>query len=89
VKGLRDKFPDFFDVSDNNFFSFELGMNKPDVRIYGAVVAKLGATPGQCVFLDDNRDNVEGAEAVGLTAFCYSTEKAGEISISIEELIIA
>ena len=89
VKGLCDKFPDFFDGNDNNFFSFELGMNKPDVRIYEAVVAKLGATPGECVFLDDIQDNVAGAEAAGLTAFCYSTEKAGDISTSIEALITA
>lgn len=75
VQGLRDKFPDFFKASDYNFLSFELGMNKPDVRIYEAVLAKLGATPGECVFLDDNQDNVEGAEAAGLIAFCYSTER--------------
>jgi glucose-1-phosphatase len=87
VKGLLDKFPGFFDASDNNFFSFELGMNKPDVRIYEAVVARLEATPEECVFLDDNQDNVEGAQTAGLTAFCYSTKQAGEIGLSIQRLI--
>ena len=89
AKGLADKFPDFFNAGDNNFFSFELGLNKPDIRIYETVVARLGAAPQECVFLDDTPDNVAGAQAAGLTAFCYSTERAGEISLLVEKLIAA
>lgn len=48
------------------FASHELGMRKPEPRIYDHVVATLGARPGDVLFLDDDQANVAAAEARGL-----------------------
>ncbi len=47
--------------------SSEVGMRKPDARIYEHTLSALGVSdPARSVFLDDMAVNVAGAEAVGL-----------------------
>jgi len=53
---------------DRAFLSFEVGMVKPDREIFERVVADLEVEPEQVLFLDDNRINVDAAQAAGLQA---------------------
>src|SRR3954452_11106031 len=53
---------------DRAFLSFEVGMVKPDREIFERVVEDLDVDPGQVLFLDDNRINVDAARAAGLQA---------------------
>lgn len=46
--------------------SSEVGMRKPDPRIYELTCARGGAEPSAAVFLDDNTDNVAAARALGI-----------------------
>ena len=46
--------------------SSEVGMRKPDRRIYELTCELAGADPEAAVFLDDNADNVEAAGALGI-----------------------
>ena len=48
--------------------SGELGLAKPDAQIWTALLDRLGASAGDCLFLDDRQRNVEGALAAGLRA---------------------
>jgi epoxide hydrolase-like predicted phosphatase len=64
----RWKFADAFDVM---IISSEVGMTKPDPRIYHLAVERLGIEPGEAVFVDDFLHNVEGARAVGLQAIHF------------------
>jgi len=49
--------------------SSEVGMRKPDPRIYLLALERLGGIePARAVFLDDAPGNVEGARRAGLTA---------------------
>jgi len=41
---------------------------KPDPRAYEAVIEALDVPPSACVFVDDQRRNIDGARAVGLRA---------------------
>ncbi len=49
------------------FVSAELGMIKPDPRIYTEVARELGISPAEMVFIDNKQVNVAGAEALGIT----------------------
>jgi HAD superfamily hydrolase (TIGR01509 family) len=73
---IARKFPGFFDVSPHNFFSYELGLLKPDPQIYRSACQRLQTTPEQCVFLDDVPENVAGAHAAGMHAIQFTTERA-------------
>lgn len=56
----------------HRFYSGRMGLVKPDVEIYEAVVGELGAAPEQCVFVDDRLENIEGAERAGLVGLHYT-----------------
>ena len=46
--------------------SAEVGMRKPEERIFRHTAALLGLEPQECVFIDDVQANIAAAEAIGL-----------------------
>lgn len=48
--------------------SSEVGLRKPDARIYELTCSRLNVEPQACVFIDDNADNVAAAAALGMEA---------------------
>ncbi len=59
----RDAFPELF---DGVVISGEVGLHKPQPEIFELAAERVGLEPSQCVFVDDLRENCEGAEAVGM-----------------------
>lgn len=51
--------------------SGDVGLHKPQPEIYRLAAKRLGIEPDQCVFVDDLRENVRGAEEVGMTAVLH------------------
>ena len=51
--------------------SDQVGLRKPDPEIYLLTAERLQKSPGECVFVDDLLQNVEGARAVGMHAFVH------------------
>jgi glucose-1-phosphatase len=56
------------DVFDEMIISAEVGIAKPDARIYRIAVDRLGVAPQEAVFVDDFIDNIASARAFGLQA---------------------
>jgi putative hydrolase of the HAD superfamily len=50
------------------YASFRIGAVKPDERAFRHALDSMGREPGDVLFLDDNRINVEAARALGLRA---------------------
>jgi putative hydrolase of the HAD superfamily len=48
-----------------------LGARKPDPAAYAAAVDRLNMPPASVVFADDLEDNIQGAEAAGLSAVLF------------------
>ncbi len=53
----------------HTFASHLVGLLKPDREIFEYIVEQLGYPPERILFLDDNRLNIEGARAVGISAY--------------------
>ena len=53
---------------DAAVISTQVGAIKPDAKMYGAILEKLGAEAGDCLFVDDKAENLEGAVAFGMRA---------------------
>lgn len=53
--------------------SSEVGTRKPEPQIYHLTCRMLDVPPARAVFVDDIPWNVEGAEAIGLTAIRFTT----------------
>ncbi|MCQ6562968.1 HAD family hydrolase [Paenibacillus mendelii] len=55
---------------DTTIFSYEVGVAKPDKRIYELACSRLDVLPSECVFVGDGGSNeLEGAENAGLTPY--------------------
>ena len=55
------------------FVSAELGLLKPDPRIFEEVARELGITPAEMVFIDNKQENVDGAAALGISVHLFTT----------------
>ena len=64
----RATFPELF---DGVVISGDEGIHKPQPEIYELGCERVGLPPADCVFVDDLRENCEGAEAVGMTAVLH------------------
>jgi putative hydrolase of the HAD superfamily len=79
-----DEIRDLFDVV---VISAEVGMHKPQPEIFKLGAEQIGLEPTECVFVDDLRENCEGAEAVGMTAVLHRNVE--ETVARLEELLEA
>ena len=59
-------FGEFARCFERIFYSYEMGLRKPDPAIYAAVDRELGITsPAEVLFIDDNAANIASAAAYG------------------------
>ncbi len=47
-------------------FSSDIEIRKPNAGAYEAVIKQLGMSAGECLFVDNRRDNLEGAQKIGM-----------------------
>lgn len=62
------EYPQIHDSADKIYLSQEMGLRKPEARIYQAVLQAEGFSAADTVFFDDNADNIEGANQLGITS---------------------
>jgi putative hydrolase of the HAD superfamily len=72
--GIYERAP--LHIFDATVISGEVGLHKPEPEIYELGAERLGVPAGRCVFVDDLRENVAGAEAVGMTALLHRGSEA-------------
>jgi HAD superfamily hydrolase (TIGR01509 family) len=70
--GFRQTFKsdDMFDVV---YYSSDLGSKKPDTASFKKFAAKMGVSPSEIVFFDDDASNVEAAQKVGFNAHVFKS----------------
>ena len=56
------------ELFDATVISAEVHLHKPQPEIYRLTAERLEVEPAECLFVDDLKENCEGAEAVGMTA---------------------
>ena len=59
--------------ADRTFLSCDLGLKKPDPRIYEHVVSELHGPAEHILFIDDREKNIESARAVGLNGIVFTS----------------
>lgn len=64
---LQQEYPSFFKNFEDTIISDHAGCKKPDPRIFTFLLQKHQLDPQQCVFIDDNYENVEVAQQLGIT----------------------
>ena len=68
IVAAENRIIDFRQEFDGFFFSFEMGLRKPEPAIFHRVLKETFATSGRTLFIDDSIQHVEGARNAGLPA---------------------
>jgi epoxide hydrolase-like predicted phosphatase len=69
----RYTFLDLFDVS---LFSYEAGLRKPDETFFRLMLDRLQVAPHETLFVDDFRENILGAQTLGIQTVWYRDRDA-------------
>ncbi|HTS54913.1 MAG TPA: HAD family phosphatase [Burkholderiales bacterium] len=64
--------------------SGEVGLAKPDRRIFELTIDRCGLTPGSTIYVDDVRSNVDVARRLGLNALHF--ENPRKLRVDLEQL---
>lgn len=64
----RARFP-FLNLFDHALVSADVGLLKPDYRIYHRFVRDVGLRPEELIFVDDSAVNISAAQSVGYRVF--------------------
>jgi len=70
----RERF-DFLTLFDGIVVSGEEGTIKPDPKLYETLLERYDIDPSRAVFIDDNKVNVEAAEALGIHGIHFHSPK--------------
>ena len=72
---------------DREFYSFEMGVAKPDPAYFEQILDHLAVPADAAVFVDDRAENVDAAGSVGLhTVWCPTPEEPDAIRAQLREL---
>jgi putative hydrolase of the HAD superfamily len=75
----------FGEMFDAVVISSEVGMRKPEPRIFLHAAALLGLDPQECVFIDDIQANITAAEQIGFSGVLHTA--AGHTAERVAELL--
>jgi len=57
----------FLSDFDVQVFSYEVGFNKPDPKIFQALIDRSGVLPSELFYADDNQSCVDAAKSLGIS----------------------
>ena len=75
----------FFSLFDGIVVSGVEKVVKPDRKIYEILLERYSMRPGECVFIDDNQDNVDIAKVLGINAIRF--DNIGNVKEHLETLL--
>lgn len=63
---------DFFSVFDGGVVSYKEKLMKPEKEIYDKLIKTYGINPHESIFIDDTRENIEGAMKLGFQTIFFT-----------------
>jgi len=59
-------FSDFYQCFEKVYYSYEMGMRKPDPAIFSYILNKHDLSPKRTLFVDDKKENTDAAASLGI-----------------------
>ena len=78
---------DFYQCFEKVYFSYEMGMRKPDAEIYTTLINRHELTPKRTLFVDDKKENTDAAKALGLHVWNLQVGKEDVIELLDKKII--
>ncbi len=79
---------DFYQCFEKVYFSFELGMRKPDAEIFNYVIQKNDLSPKRTLFIDDKKENTDAAAALGINVWNLQVGKEDVVQLFENRILI-
>lgn len=79
---------DFYQCFEKVYFSFELGMRKPDAEIFNYVIRKNDLSPKRTLFIDDKKENTDAAAALGINIWNLQVGKEDVVQLFENRILI-
>lgn len=72
LKYFDNESVELLNLFEKVFFSFQIGLRKPDKEIYLFAAEKLNVKTEEILFIDDSEINIKGAESVGMNIIHFT-----------------
>jgi putative hydrolase of the HAD superfamily len=79
--------PDLSHLFGKVYYSFEMGMRKPEPRIFKQVLSEMGLDPEETLFIDDSPQHIVGARSVGLNVHHLRVDRGETITDLFADLL--
>jgi putative hydrolase of the HAD superfamily len=78
---------DFYKCFEKVYFSFEIGMRKPNPEIYNFVLNEHDLQPKRTLFIDDKKENTDAALSLGLQVWNLQVGKEDVVELFNKNII--
>ena len=78
---------DFYKCFEKVYYSYEMGMRKPDKAIFEYIIRKHDLSPKRTLFIDDKEDNTAAAASVGLQVWNLKPGKEDVVELFDRKII--
>jgi putative hydrolase of the HAD superfamily len=82
---LRDA-QNVIDLFDDVVCSADVGVAKPEPRIYEIAAQRIGLPPDECIFIDDLERNLEPAAAAGMRTVHFRVDRGDDLAAQLASL---
>lgn len=80
-------YQDFYNCFEKVYFSFDLGMRKPDPKIYQYLIDKHNLVPENTLFVDDKKENTDSAAALGIKVWNLQVGKEDVVDLYNKNIV--
>ncbi|KAF2517387.1 HAD family hydrolase [Flavobacterium foetidum] len=80
-------YKDFYDCFEKVYFSFDIGMRKPDPEIYKFVLTENNLVAENTLFIDDKTENTDSAAALGIKVWNLQVGKEDVVDLCSKGLL--
>lgn len=80
-------FSDFYQCFEKVYYSFEMGMRKPDAEIFNYLLKKHDLSPKRTLFIDDKKENTDAAAALGIQVWNLKVGEEDVVDLFDKQLL--
>lgn len=85
ILGEKNKL-EFLSLFDGGLFSYEVGVKKPDRKIYDTFIKKFKINPKEAMFFDDKERNIEAANKLGIHGVLFDKHDSAIIYNALDDM---
>lgn len=74
-------YTDFYRCFEKVYYSYEMGMRKPQPEIFTTILNKHDLSPKRTLFVDDKKENTDAAEALGIQVWNLEVGKEDVVNL--------